>query len=183
MPRRSAGARPHWGALVLTALPALGRILIARKFPLPPTALLAKEGEASPRAHLPPSPSRHSVVRVPRNDTRREPPTGGVWQRHFSPRCPAAACGNRDKAPTTTTSDDTHRSIVGRKLSVRKRTFFARLYSSDRGAAVLATNSPMSRLLILLSRFECGIPPVLGARGSPLAKGQRPAANTRSALQ
>ena len=31
----------------------------------------------------------------------REPPTGGVWQRHF-PRGPAAACC--DKAPTTTTA-------------------------------------------------------------------------------
>jgi len=40
----------------------------------------------------------------------------------FSPRCPAAACGSRDKAPTMRTADDTPRSSVGRKLSVRKRT-------------------------------------------------------------
>ena len=83
----------------------------------------------------------------------------------FSPRCPAAACGNRDKAPTTTTSVDTQCSIVGRKLSVRKRTFVARLYSSDRGAAVVATNSP--NVSPTLSRYpgsSAETPLVLGAR-------------------
>ena len=42
--------------------------------------------------------------------------------RHI-PRCLAAACGNHDKAPTTTTTEDMTRSVVGRKFSVRKRTW------------------------------------------------------------
>src|SRR5262249_59995261 len=44
MPRRSAGARPHWGALVLTALPALGRILIARKIPFTTDSTASQRG-------------------------------------------------------------------------------------------------------------------------------------------
>src|SRR5262249_15280518 len=81
-----------------------------------------KMGEATPRAHLPPFPSRHSAVRVPRNEMSKGAADTWGMAAALPPLGPAAACGRRAKAPTTTTAYGKSRSSVRRKLSVRKRT-------------------------------------------------------------
>ena len=81
-----------------------GLIHRCEEFRYAPTELPSQEGGGAAARAPPPCPlTPQRSEGPPATRCRREPPTGGMAAA-FSPRCPAAACGSRDKAPTTTTA-------------------------------------------------------------------------------